>query len=326
MIEIWSLMIDHGFGCTDMISQQTSLWLLCGPDKHVRWSSWANTIKWRTHRVPREPTFCSSRWAGRDERQAQVTGNTGEKNHDYSSKWKYKCINSYSRRSHGFRLNNAIASKFKFPIALILFHLSLNLVNLVVHFSSLELKGLTFNPLDFAIWYWFSCIISIIQSVWKRLQHLLHLGFKFCFYFAFSAANFENQIETSRCKSELHQGEANKLCSHLGSNFELIRGSPPPPLLPNTSGQFSQPHIARHWVSLELKLKVAYMFRKIGAPGVHIVPAIKMKKKNFCHLCPSWEHKKQTETERRFPHGAALDEPRVAKWTSLLGTARTDEK
>lgn len=38
----------------NMISEQPSLWLLCGPDKHVRWSSWANTIEWRTHRVPRE--------------------------------------------------------------------------------------------------------------------------------------------------------------------------------------------------------------------------------------------------------------------------------
>lgn len=167
----------------NMISEQPSLWLHCGPDKHVRWSSWANTIEWGTHRVPREPTFCSSRWAGREERQAQVTGNTGEKNHDYSSKWKY------SRRSHGFILNSAVASKCKFPIAPILFHLSLNLVNLVVHFSSLKLKGLTFNPLDFAIWYWFSCIIPIIQSVWNRLQYLLHLGFKCCFYFAFVAAN-----------------------------------------------------------------------------------------------------------------------------------------
>lgn len=37
----------------------------------------------------------------------------------------------------------------------------------------------------------------------------------------------ENPIETSRWKSELHQGEAVELYPHLGSNFELITVSPP---------------------------------------------------------------------------------------------------
>lgn len=45
----------------------------------------------------------------------------------------------------------------------------------------------------------------------------------------------ENPIETSRWKSELHQGEAIELRSHLRSNFELIPVSPPYSLSTQTS-------------------------------------------------------------------------------------------
>lgn len=177
----------------------------------------------------------------------------------------------------------------------------MNLVNLVVHFSSLELKGLTFNPLDFAIWYWFSCIISVIQSVWKRLQHLLHLGFKFCFYFAFSAANFENQIETSRCKSELHQGEANKLCSHLGSNFELIRGSPPPHSFPTPLANFHSPTLpdtGYHWSS---SIRWLTCFERLELLVSTLYLQFRWKKKTFVIYVPHENTKSRQKQSAAFP-------------------------
>lgn len=104
------------------------------------------------------------------------------------------------------------------------------------------------------------------------------------------------------------------------------------PVQPNTSGQFSQANTAWHWVSLELQLKVAYVFWKVGAPGVHVVPAISKKKKKKkgggekSVYFPRENTKRRQKHFRRFPRGAALDEPHMAKRTSLWGAARTDEK
>lgn len=100
----------------------------------------------------------------------------------------------------------------------------------------------------------------------------------------------------------------------------------PPHSSPTPLDNFHSPTLpdtGYHWSS---SLRWLTCFERLELLVSTLYLQFRWKKKNFCHLCPSWEHKKQTETERRFPRGAALDEPRVVKWTSLLGTARADEK